>query len=220
MADEKIQTPKSSIGDKVHALARAGLSAIPLLGGASVELFQAVIQPPLEKRRIEWMDKVGARLNTLAEEGVDIESLQNNEQFVSAVMYASQAALKTHQEAKLTALRNAVINVALGQAPEEAKQYLFLDFVDSLTELHLQILALFQSPVPRPGQSMGGLNSVLEYNMPGLVGQRELYDQLWKDLYSRGLINTDSLHGTMSGSGLSQKRTTGLGDEFLRFISE
>ena len=220
MSEEKLDIPKQSKGDFTHSVAKAGLSAIPVIGGAAVELFQNVIQPPLEKRRAEWMAQVGKKLQKLEENGLNLESLKENESFISAVMYASQLALRTHHQEKLIALKNAVANIAIGQCPEEVMQHMFLNMVDSFTELHIQILKIFQAPETPPGISMGGLSTVLEHNLPNLRGRRDLYDQLWKDLYSRGLVNTDGLHVTMSGSGLISKRTSGLGDEFLRFISE
>lgn len=166
------------------------------------------------------MAQVGEKLQELESNGFKLDELQTNEEFISAVMHASQIALRTHQEAKLDALRNAILNVAKGQAPDEVLQNMFLNFVDTLTELHLRILKVFQAPLPPSGISMGGLSNVLEHNLPELRGHRELYDQLWKDLSSRGLVSTDSLHGTMSGSGLAQKRTTVIGDAFLGFITE
>ncbi len=220
MADDKLKVPAQSKGDAAHAIAKAGLSAIPVVGGPAVELFQYIIQPPLEKRRGEWMAQVGEKLQELEANGLKLDELQNNEEFVSAVMHASQIALRTHQVAKLDALRNAILNVAKGQAPDEALQNVFLNLIDSFTELHLRILKVFQAPSPPPSMSMGGLGSVLEHNIPELRGNRELYDQLWKDLYSRGLVNTDHLHVTMTGHGLGQKRTTGIGDAFLKFIEE
>ncbi len=220
MTDNKLQAPKRTKGDAAHAIAKAGLAAVPVIGGPAAELFQNVIQPPLEKRRTEWMVQVGEKLQELEKNGLKIEELQENEEFISAVMHASQIALRTHQNEKLDALRNAVLNVAKGQAPEEAFQNIFLNLVDSFTELHLRILKVFQNPEPPQNMSMGGLSNVIERNIPELRGRRELYDQLWKDLYSRGLVNTDGLHVTMTGHGLGQKRTTGLGDAFLKFIEE
>ena len=219
MSDDQIQVPVKSKGDAAHALVKAGLSAIPVVGGPAVELFQYVVQPPLEKRREAWMAEVGEKLKELEEQGLKLEELQANEQFVSAVMHASQVALRTHQAEKLNALRNAIVHVAKGQAPDEAVQHLFFGFVDSLTELHLRILKVFQSPPTPPNMSMGGLSHVLEFNIPELRGRRDIYDQFWRDLYSRGLINTEGLNTTMSGSGLASKRTTGLGDAFLQFIA-
>lgn len=220
MADDKLQVPGRTMGDIAHAVTKSGLSAIPIVGGPAAELFQNVIQPPLEKRRAEWMAQVGEKLQEMEAKGLKLEELQQSEEFLSAVMHASQIALRAHQAAKLDALRNAILNVAAGQAPEETLQSVFLNLVDSFTELHLRILKVFQAPSPSPDISMGGLSHVLENNIPELRSRRDLYDQLWKDLYSRGLVNTDGLHAMMTGHGLAEKRTTEMGDSFLKFIAE
>lgn len=212
--------PEKTMDDAAHAVVRACLSAIPVLGGASAELFQQLIQPPLDKRRQEWIHSVGERLAKLEHSGITLEALQSNEQFISAVMHASNMALRTHKESKIEALQNAILNVAKGQAPDETVQYLFFGLLDSLTEMHIRILKLFQAPTPPPSMSMGGLIDVLEYNIHDLGGRQDLSFQLWKDLHSRGLVNTEGLGGTISGRGLSEKRTTGFGDEFIEFISE
>ena len=215
----EIKPPKSSKADVAHTVVKAGLSAIPIIGGPAVELFQHVVQPPLVKRQQEWMATVGEKLQELENRGINIEDFQNNEAFISAVMHASQMALRTHQVEKREALRNAVFNIALNGSSGEALEHMFFDWIDTLSFLHLQILKLFQAPVPPPNMSMGGLNSVLEYNMPQLRGQSLIYTQIWKDLYSRGLVNTEGLNGTMSGQGLSAKRSSEIGDIFLKFIS-
>jgi hypothetical protein len=220
MAEDKLSVPQRSAADGVHAVVKAGLSAIPIVGGPAVELFQYVMQPPLEKRRERWMVDIGEKLIELEAKGLRLEDLRANEQFVSAVMHATQIALRTHQEAKLHALQNAILNVAKGQAPDETVQHLLFEFVDSLTELHLRILKLFQAPPPPPNVNTGALVLVLEHNIPELRGRRELYDQLWRDLYSRGLVNTDSLNDMMGASRFAAKRTTGMGDDLLKFIAE
>lgn len=220
MTAGNLETPATTKGDAAHALAKAGLSVIPGIGGPAVELFQYLVQPPLERRRVEWMATVGEKLKELENRGIDIKGLGQKEEFISAVMHASQIALRTHQDQKREALRNAVFNVAAGQSPGEALEHMFFEWIDSLSLLHLQILRLFQSPTPPPGMSMGGLGTVLEYNMPQLRGNRHVYDLVWRDLYSRGLVNTDGLHATMSGHGLASKRTSEIGDAFLRFVSE
>ena len=215
-----IEPPKPTTGDVAHALTKAGLSMIPVVGGPAVELFQHLVQPPLERRRIEWMEQVGEKLLSLEQKGLNLGELQSNEQFITAVMQASTAALRTHKVEKLMALRNAVINIATGCGPEETIQHLLLAFVDEFSEMHLRVLAFANSPQPPSGISARGLGHVLEDNIPALRGQRALFDQLWKDLYLRGLINTESLHVMMSGNGLGQSRTTELGKALLKFISE
>jgi hypothetical protein len=166
------------------------------------------------------MEQVGEKLLSLEQRGLNLGDLQSNEQFITTVMQASTAALRTHKAEKLDALRNAVINIAIGHGPEDTIQHLLLSFVDEFSEMHLRVIAFANSPRPPAGISAGGLAHVLEDNIPALRGQRELFDQLWKDLYIRGLINTESLHVMMTGNGLGQSRTTELGKSLLRFISE
>lgn len=211
--------PTPSYGDSAHALAKAGLSLIPVVGGPAVELFQLVVQSPLDRRRSEWMAQVGERLQILEQEGLNLQKLQDNEQFITAVMRASAAAIKTHKEEKLVALRNAVLHVAVGQGPEETVQHMLLSLIDEFSEMHLRVLAFAHAPRPTGSISHSGLGAVLENNIPTLRGQQDLYDQLWKDLYLRGLVSLNGLHATMSGNGLSQSRTTSLGQALLDFIS-
>jgi len=215
-----IHVPKPSKGDSLHALAKAGISLLPIAGGPAVELFQHLIQPPLEKRRIAWMGEVGEKLRELEERGLDLSKLQGNEQFITAVMQASAAAIRTHQQAKLDALRNAIVNIALGETADETFQHLLLGFIDEFTEMHFRLLTFAKAPVPPVGLSMGGLSTVLEDNIPTLRGQNTLYNQLWKDLYTRGLVNTESLNGTLSGNGLSQSRLSSIGVTLLNLITE
>jgi len=48
--------------------------------------------------------------------------------------------------------------------------------------------------------------------------ERDLCDLVWKDLYSKGLVNTDSLQVMMTGGGMITRRTTVFGRSFISFI--
>ena len=224
---KKVEAPESQKGDVVLGLAKAVLSAVPIVGGPAAELFAMVVTPPLEKRRTKWMHDVGETLNQLKEKGLDVGELSKNEAFISTVLHASQAALRTHHQEKLEALKNAVVNVAVGNAPNEDIQMMFINLVDSLTPWHIKILRFFQNPVElgrtkgiRPdGMYMGSPSQILEQYYPELRGQREFYDLVVRDLHARGLFSLDSLHTMMTANGTFTKRTTSLGDEFLDFIS-
>ncbi len=221
MSNKKKGPPKKTKGDAAHAVARGVLGIIPYAGSSAIELLNAVITPPLERRRQAWMTDIGERLEKLEADGFDIAALQKNEEFISTLLYASHLAIRTHHEEKLAALRNAVINTARNQAPEATLQQMFLDFVDSLTELHLQILKFFQNPGPSIGEmDLGGLGEVIEGAFPELKGKNAIYEQIGRDLNSRGLTAGVGFGGTMTGSGLAAKRTTDMGDRFLQFIEE
>jgi hypothetical protein len=68
--------PAQSKGDMAHALAKPGLSTIPVVGGPAVELFHLLVQPPLEKRRAEWMQAVGEKLQQLEEKVICIDRIR------------------------------------------------------------------------------------------------------------------------------------------------
>ena len=224
---KKYDPPKSGGGDGALAVARAGLGAIPIAGSASIELLTTIVTPPLEKRRNKWMQEVGEALRQLEENmGVVLESLSENDQFIDIAIEATQIAIKTSVQEKREALKNAILNVALPNPPEESLQNLFLSLIDTLTVWHLKLLELFNDPpeyiqkhrLQSGNISMGAMSHLVENVFPELKGRRDLYDLIWKDLYSRALVTTDGLHTMMTGSGIVTKRTTKIGILFLEFI--
>ncbi len=221
--------PQGGVGDVAHTVAKVGLSGIPWVGGPAAEIFSAIIAPPLSKRRDRWIQSIAAGLERLEKEveGFRIEELSKNDMFITTVMQASQAAIRNHQQEKLEALRNAVLNAALPNPPEEDMQLMFLNFVDTLTSWHLRVLEFFEYPIgwadkqqfTYPDVSMSSPAQVLECRFPALRGRREFYDQIVRDLFNRGLMNTESLHVTMTASGIFASRTTDMGKRFIKFIT-
>jgi hypothetical protein len=229
MAEEKDirAPPKSQTGDYVHAAIKAAISAVPVLGSPAAELFAVVISPPLTKRRDEWLSALAEGLEDLRQKvvGFSIEALADNEAFVSATLQATQIALRTHQREKLNALRNAVLNVAAGKAPDDDLQIMFLNYVDNFTTWHIRILAFFQSPERHlatkqtPRYTAGAPATLLEAMFDDLRNNRSFYDQVVKDLNAAGLLTLNSLHVMMTGPGMFEKRTTTTADRFLAFIA-
>jgi len=66
----------------------------------------------------------------------------------------------------------------------------------------------------------GAMSQLIETAYPELHTKSEFYKQVWKDLYLRGLVNTDGLNTMMTLDGIVSKRTTNLGDQFLKFIHD
>lgn len=232
MDNSEIQgKPKAVAGDIAHLIVKAGLSAIPYIGGPAAEIFSSVITPSLTKRRDKWVESIYNALRELEKrvEGFKIENLSNNEIFITTLMHASQAAIRNHQDMKIDALRNAVLNAALPNVPEEDIQLMFLNFIDSLTPWHLRILILFDNPEDWarnngkefPVWQFGTLFLLIGFSHEELRNRREFCDQIIRDLYSMGLINIDnkSLHTTISGPGLLASHTTKFGKDFIRFIT-
>ncbi len=206
---------------------RAGLGAIPYAGTAAIELLNAIVASPLEKRRDKWMQEVGEALRKL-ENQKDIvpESLQENEEFIDVALDATQIAIKTSNQEKREALKNAILNSALPNPPEESLQKMFLSFIDTLTVWHLKLLELFNDPpsylekhnIQFSGYPFGSMSNLIENVFSELRGRRDLYDLIWKDLYSRALVGMENLHVTMTGSSIVAKRTTEIAMLFLDYI--
>ena len=165
------EPPQQSAGDVVHVIVKAGIASIPHVGGAGAEIFAAIVQPPLERRRNQWMQEVGEALRRLEQDrGIDLAALQDNDVFLDTVMTASQIALRTSQQEKKAALRNAILNATLPQSLDESRQQFYIHLIDTFTVWHLRLLKLFQDPVtwfrehgkPWPSVYMGGLSQVLD----------------------------------------------------------
>ena len=218
-----------SAGDVTHAVAKAAIGSLPFVGAAGVELFSYVVSAPHERRREAWMKQVGDDLAKLRDtRGVNLHTLRDDDSFVDAVVAATQAAIRTADVAKHAALRNAILNTAFPFAPEEAVRQTYIQFIDELNAWHLRFLDLFDDPnewqrmndKTFPTLYAGGLSHVVEHAYPEVKSRQNLYDQWWRDLYTRGLVSTDSLHVMMSGHGLLGRRTTDFGREFVKFVRE
>lgn len=217
------------LADHRAAVIRGGLSAIPVLGSVLAEELGLVLAPPLTRRRDEWLEDLARRLHDLETrvEGFTFDDLVENEQFVSATLQATQAALRTHQKEKLEALRNAVLNVAAGRSFSDELQSIFLSLLDRLQATHLRILKIFR--YPPVGGSHNQWQQITIHNpgtptrwikefVPGLkIEDTNLIRMLISDLYSAGLsfISPDA-----QNMPLDYTLITGLGIGFLNFITE
>ncbi len=157
-----------------------------------------------------------------------VDELSTNDAFIDTVMQASQVAAQTANQEKREALRNAVLNAAMPNPPDESKRQIFVNLVETLTPWHLRILVLFDNPpmwFQKHGKQIpqwsiaGSLSQILVAAYPDLQNNREFYDILGRDLFQRGLFTIEGFHSMMSGQGALAKRTTGFAVEFIGFIS-
>lgn len=229
-AEEKYAVPAGTTkGDVAHTLVKAAISAVPVVGSPAAELFALVISPPLQKRQEKWMDAIAEGLKEMERRtaGFTVESLKDNPQFISTVLNASQAAMRSHQGEKLDALKNAVLNVAVGSGLEADTETIFLALIDRYTPWHLRILRLLQNPLQlgaekgmKPDNYYAGSRSqLLEEYFTELRGERQFYDVIISDLGSQGMLGIRDVHGNLTGHGMFQKVTTDWGDRFVKFIT-
>lgn len=142
MPAEKLpHPPKPDAADARHRVEAAIAQANPVTG--VVAAVYGLLTPPLERRRTEWFEQLWEAMTELQNRlgDFDISQLADDEQFVTAVLHATAVAVRTHQEEKHEALRNAVLNVGAGTAPDDDVQMMFLDAVDSLPASHVRFLS-------------------------------------------------------------------------------
>src|SRR5688572_6119346 len=172
MDEDSLRPPERSRGDATHAGIKAALSMIPVAG----ELFEAIISPPLSRRQDAWMKVVAEGLLLLQEkvESFDPANLKNNEPFVTTVLEATAAAMRTHQKEKLEALRNVVLNAAMLNPAEEDLQLLFVHWISRLTTWHLHILGVL-------GRSEYGVDGRLKPHLSRSV-DRTFFEQSIREI--------------------------------------
>lgn len=211
--------------DAIHLLLTGSASLVPIVG----DIIKFIFEDPAMKRRDDWIQSIANRVQKLEENNISIENLKDNENFISAVFYASSIAVKTHSEEKHKRLLNALTNTALTPSIDETKQTIFLNLINEFTELHILLLEFFYNPNEKVIQ-LESSNNIIFNNNSFLQVLKDYYkDKLFNDevlkivintLYSNNLIsiNNDRMSTTMTRDGLLTKRTTNIGDEFIEFI--
>lgn len=214
--NDKLKPPGKSASDHMHLIARAGIASVPLVGGAGLEIFNAVVMPPLENRRQVWVEEVARSIRELEEQHKVLpDTLAQNERFISVVANATNIAIRAHENVKLDALRNAITNVALDTSPHSAREHLFLRLIDDLSGP--QILCLFgkevwvvDEEVPA-GAFFGGLSRY--------KGAEWLATELLDDLIRRGLVKIDRFENN-NKQHVTHYKLTEVGEQFRQFISD
>ncbi|MCD4684479.1 MAG: hypothetical protein K8S97_00895 [Anaerolineae bacterium] len=229
--DDSLQPPQSDSKDLTRSFIKTFISVLSF--GTAAELFDFLVQEPIEKRLIEWRENLFTRLKTIEQtmEEFSPETLVTNEAFKTTFAYAAREAAFTHQQETLDALRNAVLNSALPNAPDADRQKMFVQLAGELTPLHLKLLLLFEklggvtkapklsNPNWRRFVELKHLADAIEAEYPEMQGHFHTYVQALHDLHQQGLLvdehperNTPSRLSS-DGSELSQ-----FAREFLKFI--
>jgi hypothetical protein len=222
------EKPKQSTGDIVHKAIKGVLATAG--GGLAAQFYEMIWTPPHTKRLIEWIESIAQDVKKLQAQNKDFnfEELNQNEIFNTTLFHATQVAIRNHQKEKLDALRSAVLNSALPNAPEEDLQLMFLHWIDELTTGHLRILKFFDSPetfinknkITIPNWKTSSPVYVFFQVYPKMKDQEQIFNLMLQDLDLKELINEAGIHNTMEKMAyLRVSHTTDLGKKFLQFIT-
>lgn len=166
--------PDTRRAERTLGLVKAGVSAVPLVGGSAAELLDLVVRPRIKERRTEWLNSISEGLQDLEDrlDSFQVADLADHPAFTSAILQAGAVALRNHDEEKLAGLRNAVLNVAVSSTAGEDEHELFISLIDAYTPWHLRILAFLadkeaiadkRGKLPFPSWYAGGVSAVLKH---------------------------------------------------------
>ena len=210
---------KENVNTISEIVVKTATSVIPI-GGALIScIIDEIKSNSMQKRQDEWMSLIEERLAKIE---IDLQKIGNNEMFTTAIIKATEIAVKTAEKEKREYLANAIIN-SIEMSANESILMIYMELVERYTGWHLQILEHFQCPekgIGRGNDYMGGADSPLFRRYSQMADRKDLVYKIIKDLQNDGMLsNGDFMNTTMSVSGIYAKRTTNLGDGFLRFIS-
>ena len=200
--------------------AKTALSVIPVGGTLVTCIWDSVKANAAQKRMDEWKTLLEDRLQKV--EGT-LENIGNNELFASAIMKATDTALRTAEQSKREYLANAVLH-SLTIPLEESKMMMFLDMIDHNTAWHITLLQFFRDPTQGGKNSaanylMGAPSTILQIALPEMCKDMDMVRKIVRDLQADGLLHQgDFLNVSMTGQGMIAPRTTAFGNEFLDYI--
>ncbi len=203
---------------------------VPVVGSPIAVAFAVAMGWTFNKRMTIWLDDLAVAVDELqqqAEAPLTFEDLATDEGFVDAVVNATRAAQATHQQEKLDALRNGVLN-SIGTSDSALdEQARFFRLVEEFSTAHLTLLTFLNDPggwfdqrgIEKPNIHAGARATLLEAAIPEFAGRRDWYDLLAGDLSSARLIDAN-LHATMTGPGAWSSCLRPLGVRFLEFVTD
>jgi len=182
------------------------------------------IQLPLDKRMNEFYKNISEAINKHAQQ---ILELSSNDRFVTILLQAGNIYIRNHQEEKLKALRNAVINSIETPSYDESIQIVFLSMIDRFTPWHLKVLSLINDskimrPEDRPILRSNALSAIKNFYR-FFNDQNEFLSLIISDFETAGLINVgESSQSIQLGQQIRPLtlELTKIGRQFLNFISK
>src|SRR5258707_8620610 len=141
---DKIDLLKTTANEVLISALKAGVGLIPFVGNSLAETVGLVGQRVIDRRQTAFYERVIHALEAVWTQLADV--VEFKESFWTTFLHSLEIARRTHQEEKIEALKNAVLNAAKPTAPDDNMQHIFLNMVDDLTPLHMRLLAFLALP--------------------------------------------------------------------------
>lgn len=202
-------------------------AAILSLGGQFI--MHRTVGPLLGGNVVRVVNDIGDRLLLLEQSGrLKVDDVVASTHFQEAIAEAIKRAPFASAETKRNTLRNAVLNSAFSEQPDDLERHYFWSAIDRLSAVHLSMLSMLQAPgawVLPDGTSAGPqpyIGDLLRLAFPQLPGGGFFQERLLSDLKSEGFLSGDVGHLIANGGGPGDRPcyTSDLGDRFLAFVSD
>ncbi|HEY7341338.1 MAG TPA: hypothetical protein VH591_10685 [Ktedonobacterales bacterium] len=223
----EIRLPSHPAQESGLIAVKAALSAVPGFGGPAAEILGGSIALIQRRRETAFLERV---LNELRKRLDQLpESIGENESFKTTLLRAARIAAETHDEEILDALRNAVVNVAIGEGPDDSLQSIFMEAIRGMTHWHIWLLACIADPIGwanerkypiAPGNTPDPVVT-LEAYYRGKLPAEHFEDQVFQALFNLGLTTNNTMPaGLPTGTMMRvQPQLTDMGKKFLAFIA-
>ncbi|MGD1714879.1 hypothetical protein [Dapis sp. BLCC M172] len=173
--------------DKNYNAKKALVSAIPAVGSLAVTFYENYIKEPSSQRLHNFLEGLVQELLALKAQidGVSFD----NPTFQTTFKKAIRIADGEHQQEKLEALRNAVLNSATPNCPRDDIQAIFIKWIDEFTVSHIRLLRMLHY--------IDNYNEAkILANLPYLEKNRIFYNQILLELTNKGLIKLREVYET------------------------
>lgn len=197
-----------------------------MVGGLLAELVDGVLEPITSRQLNEWLYNLAESVKRLQEaRDLTIEDLKNPA-FVEAAVRAARQAMIDSSAEKREALRNAVLNTALGHVPQTDTRQVLLRHVEELTTGHITILRLISENGKRSRLTRSSadearpLSYYLAREAPDLATDETLAEFFCADLGRRALVIDSSPPGHLLERPVVVQDLTPLGVQLLAFIAD
>ena len=222
--------------DIVISTIKGAVGAVPVVGGLISEYIGLTTDLIATKRQKEWQDMVEKKLSSIK---CDISEIASNDFFYSCVQTATVGALKSYQTEKRQYFANALYNSYIITDIANEKKLVFLSLLDKYTFLTIKVLNCYskdnyekyndrvqRKANPNPNNMMRttvnhGQEKPITYiidETQELENDHELAKIIVNQLQDDGLIEPVDFNMPEYPQSSRKKRTTSIGDEFLKFI--
>ncbi len=227
MQIEKIenQLKKSGINEHIINVFKAAVATVPFAGGIAT-LMSDYIPSQRQKRLEEFAQNIANDLEIFKEEVNENYILTDEFSFIFEKCF--KGGVENYQKEKIIAFKAILINSLIDFDTTQNEKEYYLNLVDNLSLLHIQILSFMAFPrdyVKFNGINESSINGGFSDFFPIVISDVSL-DTIkiaFKDLYNYGFLNTDSgIFGTMTSSqgwSLLGDRVTKSGRKFIDFIT-